>query len=250
MPVAKSEQNRLGTTISRPCGGGVELFTIKGLKSGPTFLFNDQAVFPDVIQAVEEELARAKGFFRDSPVVLHFGERTLNKEEWRELKEILHREGLLLRYAVAAVQTSRELLYKEGLSVRESLLLPPQERKAAQAEAAKGSNALYLRRSLRSGQKEVFDGDVVLVGDVNQGAEILAGGDAIVFGTLRGMVHAGYPDNRDAVVIALNLMPLQLRIGPFIARADEGQNHRRVQRPEVARVKDERIVIEPYQGKL
>jgi len=228
----------------------VELFTIKGLKSGPTFLFDDQASFPDVIQAVEEELARAKGFFRDSPVVLHFGERSLNKEEWRKLKEVLHREGLLLRYAVAVVPASQELLYKEGLSVRESLLVPPQERKAAQAEAVKGSNALYLRRSLRSGQKEVFDGDVVLVGDVNQGAEILAGGDAIVFGTLRGMVHAGYPDNRDAVVIALNLIPLQLRIGPFIARADEGQNHRRVQRPEVARVKDERIVIEPYQGKL
>jgi len=90
----------------------------------------------------------------------------------------------------------------------------------------------------------------MVVGDINQGAEVIAGGDAIVFGTLRGMVHAGYPDNRDAIVIALNLMPLQLRIGPFIARADEGQNPRRVPRPEVARVKDERIVIEPYQGKL
>ena len=51
----------------------MELFTIKGLKSGTTFLFDDQAAFPDVINAVEEELARAKGFFRDSPVVLHFG---------------------------------------------------------------------------------------------------------------------------------------------------------------------------------
>ena len=64
------------------------------------------------------------------------------------------------------------------------------------------------------------------------------------------MVHAGYPDNAEAVVIALNLTPLQLRIGPFIARADEEQNHRRAQRSEIARVKDERIVIEPYQGKL
>jgi septum site-determining protein MinC len=228
---------------------GVELFTIKGLKGGPTFLFNDQVPFAEVIKAVEEELARANGFFRDSPAVLHFGNRALNKEEWWTLKDVLLREGLLLRYAVAAVPESRELLYREGLPVRESLLLPAQESKKAQA-AAKGSNALYLRRSLRSGQKEVFDGDVVLVGDVNQGAEILAGGDVIVFGSLRGMVHAGYPDNKDAVVIALNLVPLQLRIGPLIGRAEEEQNHRRTQRPEVARVKDERIVIEPYQGKL
>ena len=228
----------------------MELFSIKGYKSGPTFLFDDQASFPDVIHEVEQELARANGFFRDSPVILYFGARTLKKEEWRELREILHREGLQPRYAVAEIQESRELLYKEGLPVRESLLAGGQEKKAAQVEATKASNALYLRRSLRSGQKEVFDGDVVLVGDVNQGAEILAGGDAIVFGTVRGMIHAGYPDNREAVVVALNLMPLQLRIGPFIARADEGQNHRRAQRPEVARVRDERIVIEPYQGKL
>ena len=81
-------------------------------------------------------------------------------------------------------------------------------------------------------------------------AEIIAGGDTIVFGTLRGVVHAGYPDNPQAVVLALNLMPLQLRIGPFIARAEEEQHNRRVQRPEVARVKEERIIIEPYQGKL
>jgi septum site-determining protein MinC len=228
----------------------VELFTIKGLKAGPTFLFNDQAPFVEVIKAVEEELARAKGFFRDSPVVLHFGDRVLNKEEWWTLKDVLHREGLLLRYAVATMPTSRELLYKEGLPVRESLLLPAHDTKAVHTGVAKGSNTLYLRRGLRSGQKEVFEGDVVLVGDVNQGAEILAGGDTIVVGSLRGMVHAGYPDNKDAVVIALNLIPLQLRIGPFIARAEEGSNHRRARHPEVARVKDERIVIEPYQGKL
>lgn len=232
------------------CGWGVELFTIKGLKSGPTFLFDEHATFPDIIHAVEEELARAKGFFRDSPVVLYFGDRALKKEEWRELKEILHREGLLLRYAVAAATESRELLYKEGLPVRDSLLLSGQEKKTTPVETVSRGTALYVRRSLRSGQSEVFEGDVTVVGDINQGAEVIAGGDAIVFGTLRGMVHAGYPDNQEAIVIALNLMPLQLRIGPFIARADEGQNPRRAPRPEVARVKDERIVIEPYQGKL
>jgi septum site-determining protein MinC len=135
--------------------------------------------------------------------------------------------------------------------VREYLPLPAHETKKLQATAAGGGTALYVRRSLRSGQKESFDGEVVLVGDVNQGAEILAGGDVIVVGTLRGVVHAGYPDNAEAVVIALNLVPLQLRIGPFIARDDDTQNHRRTQqRSEIARVKDERIVIEPYQGKL
>lgn len=230
-------------------GGGEQLFTIKGLKSGPTFLFNDQAAFSDVIGVVDEELARANGFFRDSPVILHFGNRQINKDEWRSLKEILHREGLLLRYAVSTIQESREILYKEGLPVRDTL--PPSAPDAAQAPPMSGGNALYIRRNLRSGQKETFDGDIVLVGDINQGAEILAGGDVVIFGTVRGMIHAGYPDNTEAVVIALNLTPLQLRIGPIIARAEDSpKNRRRSQHPEMACVKDEQIMILPYQGKL
>jgi len=199
---------------------GVPLFSIKGLKGGPTFLFDDQASFPDVLTAVEEELTRANGFFRDSPIVLHFGGRVLHKEEWWQLKDTLHREGLLLRYAVASSPASRDLLYKEGLPVRENLQSPRKR------------------------------GDVVLVGDVNQGAEIIAGGDVVVMGTLRGLVHAGYPDNTKAVVVALNFMPLQLRIGPLIAIPEDGQNHRGTLHPEVARIFDEQIVIEPYKGKL
>src|SRR5262249_13979625 len=213
---------------------------VKGGESGRNLLVEGQDEFPGVITAVEEELSRANGFFRDSPVILHFGSRLLNKEEWWTLKDMLHREGLLPRYAVAAAPASRELLYKEGLPVREHIPLPAHETQKVQATAVGGSAALYLRRGLRSGQKEVFDGEVVLVGDVNQGAEILAGGDIIVVGTLRGVVHAGYPDNAEAVVIALNLTPLQLRIGPFIARADEEQNHRRAPRTAISRGQERR----------
>ena len=230
-------------------GAGVQLFSIKGLKSGPTFLFNDQAEFGDVVAAAEEELSRANGFFRDSPVILHFGKRLVQKEDWERLKELLLREGLLPRYAVAALQPSRDILYKEGLPVRDSLSVPTPVPRPQETTTPKG-NALYVRRNLRSGQKQTFEGDVVLVGDVNQGAEILAGGDVIVFGTIRGVVHAGYPDNTEAVVIALNLTPLQLRIGPIIARAEDNpRRSRRVQQPEMACVRDEQIMIFSYRGK-
>ncbi len=232
-------------------GAGAPLFSIKGLKSGPTFLFNDQVEFVEVLSAAEEELSRANGFFSDSPVILHFGSRLIQKQDWDRLKELLLREGLLPRYAVATLQESREILYREGLPVRESL--PPLTPNTQRNErTTPGGNALYLRRNLRSGQKQTFDGDVVLVGDINQGAEILAGGDVIVFGTVRGMVHAGYPDNKTAVVIALNLTPLQLRIGPLIARAEDNllKQRRRVQQPEVAYIDYEQIVIVPHQGKL
>ena len=230
--------------------GGTSLFSIKGLKEGPTLLFDDQAPFGDVVAAVEEEFARANGFFRGSPIVLHFGDRLLQKEEWWNLKEALHREEVLLRYVVSSNAASRKMLYKEGLSVRERMPSPRQGKTDQDPLPPEGPQASYLRHGLRGGQKEVFDGDVILAGDVNQGAEIIAGGDVVVIGTLRGVIHAGYPDNEGAVVIALNLTPLQLRIGPLIAIPEEGQNHRGVLRPEVARVLDEQIVIEPYNGKL
>ncbi len=228
----------------------MELLTIKGLKGGTTFFLNDQAPFQDVIRAVEEELARVGGFFRDSQIVLHFGSRLLSKEEWRELKELLYGEGLILRYAVALSPVSREVLYREGVPVRETPLAPTDHRSRPLEPSFRHPAVLYLRRSLRSGQKEVCEGDVVLVGDVNQGAEIVAGRDVLVFGALRGVVHAGYPDNTDAVVIALKLVPLQLRIGPFIARAGEGEGQRRALQPGIARVQGERIVVEPFHGKV
>ena len=230
--------------------GGTSLFSIKGLKEGPTLFFDDHAPFVDVVAAVEEELARANGFFRGSPIVLHFGDRLLKKEEWWLLKETLHREEMLLHYVVSNNAASRKMLYKEGLSVRENL---PSLRKGKTDQDTippEGQWASYLRYGMRGGQKKVFDRDVILAGDVNQGAEIIAGGDVVVIGTLRGVVHAGYPDNEGAVVIALNMTPLQLRIGHLIALPEEGQNHRGVHPPEVARVVDDQIVIEPYNGKL
>jgi septum site-determining protein MinC len=158
---------------------------------------------------------------------------------------------------VAHSARSREVLYREGVPVRESVPeAAPERRAAARADGREGRpGAYYLRRSLRSGQKEVSEHDVVVVGDVNQGAEVLAGGDVIVFGSLRGVVHAGYPDNTEAVVIALRLIPLQLRIGRLIARPEEGgggsggEGGGRGPRPEIARVRGQRIVIEPFLGK-
>ncbi len=232
--------------------GGTSLFSIKGLKEGPTLLLDDHAPFADVVAAIEEEFARAGDFFRGSPIVLHFGDRLLQKEEWWHLRETLHREGVLLHYAVSNDAVSRKMLYREGLSVRESMP-PPRTDNTDQGPlppAPEGQRASYLRHGMRGGQKKAFDGDVILAGDVNQGAEIVAGGDVVVIGTLRGVVHAGYPDNDKAVVIALNLTPLQLRIGPLIAIPEEGQNHRGVLCPEVARILDDQIVIEPYNGKL
>ena len=79
------------------------------------------------------------------------------------------------------------------------------------------ASTLYHRGTLRGGQSLSNRGHVVIIGDVNPGAEIVAGGDIVVFGALRGVAHAGAQGDRSARVHALDLQPTQLRIATMIA---------------------------------
>lgn len=80
---------------------------------------------------------------------------------------------------------------------------------------------LYLRQTLRSGQTVSHAGHLVIVGDVNPGAEIIAEGDITVWGALRGIAHAGVGGNLEAQIRALKLQPIQIRIAHAIARSPD-----------------------------
>ncbi|MBM7866845.1 septum site-determining protein MinC [Heliobacterium gestii] len=104
---------------------------------------------------------------------------------------------------------------------------------------------LLIQRTLRSGQTVRYPGHVVILGDVNPGAEIVAGGNIIVMGVFRGVAHAGAMGSDEAVVTAYRLRPTQLRIANHITRPpdeeEEGPDH-----PEIARIRDGMVTIERY----
>jgi septum formation inhibitor MinC len=107
--------------------------------------------------------------------------------------------------------------------------------------------------TLRSGQKVETEHSIVVFGDVNSGAEVIAGGDIVILGTLRGIAHAGAYDESGGgrVIFSLNLRPTQLRIGLVISRGS-GSDAESIPRgglPEVARVDGNMIVVEPYQSR-
>ncbi len=106
-----------------------------------------------------------------------------------------------------------------------------------------GKRLLVVDRSLRSGQKVEHSGDVLVLGDVNKDAEVVAVGNIVVMGALRGIAIAGALGDESAVVVALRMEPQQIRIGKKIAISDESE---RVAPgyPEVARVEDGMIVLE------
>ncbi|MDQ7794015.1 MAG: septum site-determining protein MinC [bacterium] len=106
-------------------------------------------------------------------------------------------------------------------------------------------DTLLVRKTLRSGQHVGHRGNVVVLGDVNPGAEVVAGGDIVVLGALRGVAHAGARGDEAAVVAGFRLRPTQLRIGNYIARAPDG-DITGPELPEVAQVKEGRVIIRPY----
>ena len=114
-----------------------------------------------------------------------------------------------------------------------------------QAQQARDDiNSLLLRETFRSGRFVQHDGHIVIIGDVNPGAEITAGGNVIVWGRLRGLVHAGAYGDETAVICALDLNPTQLRIAGQIAIPP--QENGRKPTPEQAIIRDGQIVAESW----
>ncbi|MEW6726741.1 septum site-determining protein MinC [Desulforudis sp. 1088] len=107
-------------------------------------------------------------------------------------------------------------------------------------------NTILIQRTLRSGQSVCYNGNVVILGDVNPGAEVTAAGNVVVMGILRGTIHAGATGDDTAVVIAFRLQPTQLRIANHIARSPDEDFVADPGHPEIARVKDGVVTIEAF----
>ena len=126
-------------------------------------------------------------------------------------------------------------------------------------ESRVGMNGQFYRGTLRSGQKIEVPGSLVILGDINPGAQIIAGGNVVVLGCLKGIVYAGYPDDESAFVTSMLMKPMQIQIGPFIARAPDGKEERKRLRrrkkaesfsPKIAFIENNNIIIDSISKEL
>jgi len=148
--------------------------------------------------------------------------------------------GLLTVAVVSTDNASREAAMRLGLNTY--LMLPGGNK----TDAGTGfkNNALYLPQTIRSGQRIVHDGHLIVGGDVNAGAEVIAAGDIIIAGTLRGLAHAGSGGDESARIFAGCMRPHQLRIAGEIARSpEETAAPNAPRRPEVARIESGAIQV-------
>ena len=122
---------------------------------------------------------------------------------------------------------------------------------AGDSDEEPGRRTLTIHHTLRSGTCVRFGGDVQIFGDVNPGAQVIAGGNIVVLGALKGMAQAGTQDD-NAIILAFDLRPTQLRIGKVIGVLPSAHPDKagRSFNPEVATLTDGHIAVEPYRGKL
>ena len=80
------------------------------------------------------------------------------------------------------------------------------------------SETKFHTGSLRSGQRIEYEGSLVIIGDVNSGAEVIAGENIVILGALRGLAHAGARGNKDAIIAANRIESVQIRISNIIQR--------------------------------
>ncbi|SHJ52625.1 septum site-determining protein MinC [Tepidibacter formicigenes] len=203
-----------------PKEGSIEF---KGSKKGLVINIKECNEFEKVKEELVEKIGRAGRFFKGAKIA-SINSTTLNDIEILHLKDII-----TSKFEVEFLEEKEE----ENKAIFEGINEGPTK---------------FVKSTIRSGTKIEFKGNVVIIGDINPGGQVIAYGNIVIMGSLRGVVHAGANGNRNAFVAAYNLDPMQLRIADIIAIAPE-ENFKKPNYPEIAFIKDDYIIIEPYLSK-
>jgi septum site-determining protein MinC len=237
-----------------------QLLNIRGRSDGVAIEIG-RGAWGEVISALKERLDQSASFFRNSSVALDVGSRPVSENELQQFANVLSMHEMRL----GVVRTSSERTFQAALAVGMTVALESPEGATVAAATTATSNvagqgtedASYFvyRGYLRSGHRLRRSESILVIGDINPGAEVISDGDVLIWGRLRGIVHAGAAGNRRALVAALDLEPTQMRIadvttiGPDPKPGQPGRFFwRRSQhkRPEIARLVRQEIVIEEW----
>jgi septum site-determining protein MinC len=216
------------------------LIQIKGIRDGLLVTLTG-ADWPDLVAAFIDNIENRSAFFKGGRVTLDVGSLELRVAELSTLRDTLSERGVSLWAVLSESPVTERTAQNLGLATR--LSKPARVEVRAEPEPLPEDAAKWVKGPLRSGGRIAYQGNVVVLGDVNSGAEIVAGGSIIVWGRLRGVVHAGAQGDENAVVCALELAPTQLRIAGEIAVSPKRSGKTQ---PEVARLKDGNLMAEPW----
>lgn len=237
--------------------------TLKGTRHGLLICVREDLDFSRVIEQISEKVDSNSDFLGGAQVSLDLGWRELDQPRFEELRAVLqtrqielagvlstslqtrtvaeglgikaiigrlglaHHQGRVLRQAQRLAQAEAEEAAAVAAAAEQPATDQAGNAAAAPAEPPAGEReqeaTLYIKRTLRSGQKAVYPGHIVLWGDLNPGAELEAEGDVVVLGTVRGRIHAGCNGNSSAQIWCQALHPTLLRIADGLWSGDPAE---------------------------
>jgi septum site-determining protein MinC len=219
--------------------------SIKGVGDG-LLLSIPEGGWEDVLPLLLRTIEDRQDFFRGASVALQLRGQVLGAADLGALRQALSERQIHLTAIISDSAQTQAVAQDLGLAIAlRRPNLPAELQEAPLESEVAGEQAVLTRRTLRSGNRVHFPGHVIVIGDVNPGAEIIAGGNIVIWGRLRGVVHAGAMGDEHATVCALDLAPTQVRIADRISISPRSTG-RRGSLPEVARLRDGQIVAEPW----
>lgn len=211
-----------------------EIVVFKGNRDGLYLIINRENDLEVLKKKIQEKIASAQSFFQGIKQIKLNG-TSLSQEDLSDLSNWLEE-----RYQIEIVDIEEKKEEDQNIS---------QTKKGTYSYPIEEGITKFIYTTLRSGSKVQYNGNIVIIGDVNPGAEVIAAGNIIVMGALRGIAHAGFLGNERACVIAFSLQPTQLRISNIITRAPDQQDFKPTC-PEKACIKEDSIIILPYYKNL
>ena len=169
----------------------IEAVTFKLTKNGLVIVLDDNLDFLTIKRLLKKKLEESKEFFQGAILKTTIKGRELEKYELDELRKII----------------SAETGFSE---IEEDVVTFDWSKNTIEGKTK------FYRGTMRGGNQINYKGNVVVMGDVNPGAEVIATGNIIITGVLKGTAHAGCKGNRNAIVSAKGIYPTQLRIADLI----------------------------------
>ncbi len=246
---------------------------IKGNKYGITIVLDKEVEFSQLTKDLSIKLDNAEDFFdSDKQLAVSFEGRTLSNEEMDELLEVIRNNSKLNIQYVMEQNNELEVTFFDIIQTAKMLDEEEQELENntnhnstdivledsfgediddnlfdfKSRDNCIGNDGLFYRGTLRSGQSLEVKDSIIVIGDVNPGANVIAGGNIVVIGSLKGSVVAGANGNQNAFVMALSMTPIQIQIADVVARCSDSKKIPKSKKNDamIATIIDNEICIE------
>jgi septum site-determining protein MinC len=220
------------------------VFQIKGINDGLLITLGE-GDWPVLREQLLQNIQQRSAFFQGARVALDVGSQVLKAAELGALRDKLGDFGITLTAVISTSGTTEKTALMLGIATqiqpaKKAVVIPTQVKEPT---TLIGEEAVFLQKTLRSGSRIESQGSVIILGDVNPGADIIAKGNVIIWGRMRGTAQAGSDGDETAIVCALEMTPMNIRIAGL---SFDGKLRKGKPGPEFASIVSGTVIIQPW----